>query len=633
MRTKQFKSESKKLMDMMINSIYTHKEIFLRELISNASDALDKLYFRSLTDNSVGIAPDDFEIRLEIDKDARTLKVIDNGCGMTEEELDKNLGTIAKSGSFDFKKENEKKDNVDIIGQFGVGFYSAFMVSDKVMVESKAFGSDEAFRWSSKGTEGYTIVPCDKETVGTTITLQIKENTDDENYDEYLDQYRISALIKKYSDYIRHPIRMEFATKEPIETEDKDKVPEYRDVTELRTLNSMIPIWKKAKNEIKPEDYNNFYKDKFYDYEDPVRVIHTKTEGQATYSSLMFIPKRPPFDYYTKEFEKGLQLYSKGVLIMDKCADLLPDYFSFVKGLVDSEDLSLNISRETLQHDGQLKLIAKTIEKKIKSELEKMLKDERETYEEFFKSFGIQLKFGVYNDYGMHKDTLKDLLLFRSSNEKKYVTLKKYVERMKEGQDTIYYACGETDEKIEMLPQTDAVKDKGYEILYLTENVDEFALKMLGEYDGKKFMNICDDNLNLDSEAEKKELEAENTAAKDMFDAMKESIGDSINAVRFTRKLKNHPVCLTSEGGISLEMEKVLNSMPNAEQSKVQAKLVLEINAEHPIAEKLKTLYNDDKDMLGKYAKLLYGEACLIGGKSVPDPAEHSALVCELMTK
>ena len=633
MRTKQFKSESKKLMDMMINSIYTHKEIFLRELISNASDALDKLYFRSLTDNSVGIAPDDFEIRLEIDKDARTLKVIDNGCGMTEDELDKNLGTIAKSGSFDFKQENEKKDNVDIIGQFGVGFYSAFMVSDKVTVESKAFGSNEAFRWSSKGTEGYTIEPCDKETVGTTITLHIKENTEDENYDEYLDQYRISALIKKYSDYIRHPIRMEFTTKEPVETDDKDKEPEYRDVTELRTLNSMIPLWKKAKNEITPEDYNNFYKDKFYDYEDPARVIHTKTEGQATYSALMFIPKHPPFDYYTKEFEKGLQLYSKGVLIMDKCADLLPDYFSFVKGLVDSEDLSLNISRETLQHDGQLKLIAKTIEKKIKSELEKMLKDEREAYEEFFKSFGIQLKFGVYNDYGMHKETLKDLLLFRSSDEKKYVTLKEYTERMKEGQDAIYYACGETDEKIEMLPQTDAVKDKGYEILYLTENVDEFALKMLGEYDGKKFMNICDDNLNLDSEDEKKALEEENTAAKDMFDLMKESIGDSISAVRFTNKLKKHPVCLTSEGGISLEMEKVLNSMPGAEQNKVQAKLVLEINAEHPIAEKLKALYNSDKDMLEKYAKLLYGEACLIGGKSVPDPAEHSALVCELMTK
>ena len=636
MRTKQFKSESKKLMDMMINSIYTHKEIFLRELISNASDALDKLYFRSLTDNSVGIALDDFEIRLEIDKDARTLKVIDNGCGMTEEELDKNLGTIAKSGSFDFKQENEKKDNVDIIGQFGVGFYSAFMVSDKVTVESKAFGSDEAFRWISKGTEGYTIEPCDKETVGTTVTLHIKEKTEDENYDEYLDQYRISSLVKKYSDYIRHPIRMEFTTKEPVKTEgddNKDKEPEYRDVTELRTLNSMIPLWKKAKSEIKPEDYNNFYKDKFYDYEDPARVIHSKTEGQATYSALMFIPKHPPFDYYTKEFEKGLQLYSKGVLIMDKCADLLPDYFSFVKGLVDSEDLSLNISRETLQHDGQLKLIAKTIEKKIKSELEKMLKDEREAYEEFFKSFGIQLKFGVYNDYGMHKDTLKDLLLFRSSNEKKYVTLKEYTERMKEGQDTIYYACGETDEKIEMLPQTDSVKDKGYEILYLTENVDEFALKMLGEYDGKKFMNICDDNLNLDSEEEKKALDEENTAAKDMFDAMKESIGDSISAVRFTNKLKKHPVCLTSEGGISLEMEKVLNSMPNAAENKVQAKLVLEINAEHPIAEKLKTLYNEDKELLGKYAKLLYGEACLIGGKSVSDPAEHSALVCELMTK
>lgn len=636
MRTKQFKSESKKLMDMMINSIYTHKEIFLRELISNASDALDKLYFRSLTDNSVGIAPDDFEIRLEIDKDARTLKVIDNGCGMTEEELDKNLGTIAKSGSFDFKQENEKKDNVDIIGQFGVGFYSAFMVSDKVTVESKAFGSDEAFRWTSKGTEGYTIEPCDKETVGTTVTLYIKEKTEDENYDEYLDQYRISSLVKKYSDYIRHPIRMEFTTKEPVETEgddNKDKEPEYRDVTELRTLNSMIPLWKKAKSEIKPEDYNNFYKDKFYDYEDPARVIHSKTEGQATYSALLFIPKHPPFDYYTKEFEKGLQLYSKGVLIMDKCADLLPDYFSFVKGLVDSEDLSLNISRETLQHDGQLKLIAKTIEKKIKSELEKMLKDEREAYEEFFKSFGIQLKFGVYNDYGMHKDTLKDLLLFRSSNEKKYVTLKEYTERMKEGQDTIYYACGETDEKIEMLPQTDAVKDKGYEVLYLTENVDEFALKMLGEYDGKKFMNICDDNLSLDSEDEKKAIEEENAAAKDMFDAMKESIGDSISAVRFTNKLKKHPVCLTSEGGISLEMEKVLNSMPNAAENKVQAKLVLEINAEHPIAEKLKALYNEDKELLGKYAKLLYGEACLIGGKSVSDPAEHSTLVCELMTK
>lgn len=635
MRTKQFKSESKKLMDMMINSIYTHKEIFLRELISNASDALDKLYFRSLTDNSVGIAPDDFEIRIELDKDARTLKIIDNGCGMTEDELDKNLGTIAKSGSFAFKQENEKKENVDIIGQFGVGFYSAFMVSDKVTVESKAFGSDEAFRWESSGADGYTVEPCDKEKAGTTVTLHIKEAEGDENYDEYLDQYRISALVKKYSDYIRHPIKMDFVTKEPIPKKDgeEDKPTEYRDVTELRTLNSMIPLWKKAKSEIQPEDYNNFYKEKFYDYDDPARVIHTKTEGQATYSALMFIPKHPPFDYYTKEYEKGLQLYSKGVLIMDKCADLLPDYFSFVKGLVDSEDLSLNISREMLQHDGQLKLIAKTLEKKIKSELEKMLKDEREKYEEFFKAFGIQLKFGIYNEYGMHKDTLKDLLLFVSSNEKKYVSLKEYVSRMKEGQDTVYYACGETAEKIEMLPQCDAVKDKGYEILYFTENVDEFAIKMLGEFDGKKFMNICDDQLDLDTEDEKKALDTENEASKDMFAFMKESIGDKINSVRFTSKLKQHPVCITSEGGISLEMEKTLNAMPGAEQNQVKAQLVLEINKDHPIAEKIKALYDNDKDLLSKYAKLLYDEGCLIGGTAVADPVEHSRLVCELMTK
>lgn len=635
MRTKQFKSESKKLMDMMINSIYTHKEIFLRELISNASDALDKLYFKSLTDNAVGIAPEDFEIRIELDKDARTLKIIDNGCGMTEDELDKNLGTIAKSGSFNFKQENEKTENVDIIGQFGVGFYSAFMVSDRVTVESKAYGAEEAFCWSSSGADGYTVEPCDKETVGTVVTLHIKDSTGDDNYDEYLDQYRISSLVKKYSDYIRHPIKMEFVTKEPVKNEDGDesKEPEYRDVTEIRTLNSMIPIWKKNKSEIKPEDYNAFYKEKFYDYEDPVRVIHSKTEGQATYSALLFIPKRPPFDYYTKEYEKGLQLYSKGVLIMDKCSELLPDYFSFVKGLVDSEDLSLNISRETLQHDGQLKLIAKTVEKKIKSELEKMLKDERESYEEFFKAFGIQLKFGIYNDYGMHKEALKDLILFRSSDEKKYVTLKEYVGRMKDGQEAIYYACGETEDKIDMLPQADAVKEKGYEILYLTENVDEFAVKMLGEYDGKKLLNICDNNLNLDTEDEKKELEEENKASEDMFKVMKESIGDGVSAVRFTNKLKKHPVCLTSEGGISLEMEKVLNSMPSAGENKLKAQLVLEINMKHPIAEKLKSLYNDDKELLGKYTKLLYGEACLIGGTTVPDPAEHSALVCELMTK
>ncbi len=628
MRTKQFKSESKKLLDMMINSIYTHKEIFLREIISNSSDALDKLYFLSLTDNSVGLKADDFEIRIELDKDNRIIKVIDNGCGMTEDELDKNLGTIAKSGSLDFKSENEKTENVDIIGQFGVGFYSAFMVSDEVTVETKAFGSEQAYRWNSTGASGYTIEPCDKESFGTVVTMHIKDDTDDEKYSEYLDQYKISSLVKKYSDYIRHPIKMEFTTKEPVE----GKEGEYKDVTEIRTLNSMIPLWKKGKSEIKAEDYNNFYKEKFYDYEDPAKVIHTSTEGQATYHALMFIPKHAPFDYYTKEYEKGLQLYSKGVLIMDKCADLLPDYFSFVKGLVDSEDLSLNISREMLQHDGQLKLIAKTIEKKIKSELEKMLKNEREAYEEFFKAFGIQLKFGVYNGYGMNKDVLKDLLLFVSSNEKKYVTLKEYTERMKDGQDTIYYACGETVEKIEMLPQCDAVKDKGFEILYLTENVDEFALKMLMDYDSKKFVNVCDENLNLDSEEEKKALENENKQSKDMFEEMKKALGDSVNAVRFTSKLKNHPVCLTSEGGISLEMEKTLNSMPGADE-KVKAQLVLEINAGHPVAEKLKSLYKEDKETLCKYAKLLYAEACLIGGRSVENPVEHSSLICELMTK
>ena len=629
MRTKQFKSESKKLMDMMINSIYTHKEIFLREIISNASDALDKLYFRSLTDSSVGLKADEFEIRIELDKDARTIRVIDNGCGMSEDELDTNLGTIAKSGSLAFKNENEKTENVDIIGQFGVGFYSAFMVSDCVTVETKAFRSDEAFCWTSKGADGYTIKPCDKDSFGTIVTMHIKDDTEDEKYSEFLDQYRISSLIRKYSDYIRHPIRMEFATKKPVE----GKEGEYEDVTEIRTLNSMIPLWKKSKSEVTDEDYNSFYKEKFYDFEAPARVIHTKTEGQATYNALMFIPKHTPFDYYTKEYEKGLQLYSKGVLIMDKCADLLPDYFSFVKGLVDSEDLSLNISREMLQHDGQLKLIAKTLEKKIKSELEKMLKTDREAYEAFFKAFGIQFKFGIYNDYGMHKDTLKDLLLFVSSFEKKAVTLKEYTERMPEDQKSIYYACGETVEKIEMLPQCDAIREKGYELLFLTENVDEFALKMMNEYDGKTFVNICDDSLDLTTEDEKKAIEAENTDSKDMLEAMKEALGDAVNAVRFTSKLKNHPVCLTSEGGISLEMEKTLNSMPGASENKVKAQTVLEINSEHPIAQKLKSLYPDDKDTLTKYAKLLYAQGCLIGGKSVADPVEYSSLICELMVK
>lgn len=628
MRKKQFKSESKKLMDMMINSIYTHKEIFLREIISNASDAIDKLYFKSLTDSSVGLTADQFEIKIEADRDARTLKVIDNGIGMTEDELDNNLGTIAKSGSFDFKTENEKTENVDIIGQFGVGFYSAFMVSEKVTVETRAFGSETGYLWQSEGADGYTITPCDKNTVGTVVTMYIKPDTDDEKYSEYLDQYKISELIRRYSDYIRHPIKMNFITKKPIEGKEN----EYEDVVEERTLNSMIPLWKKSKSEISTEEYNNFYKQKFYDYEDPAMVIHTKTEGQATYSALLFIPKHAPFDYYTKEFEKGLSLYCKGVLITEKCADLLPDYFSFVKGLVDSEDLSLNISREMLQHDTQLKLIAKTIEKKIKSELEKMLKNEREKYEEFFKTFGIQLKFGVYNDYGMHKDTLKDLLLFTSSKEKKYVTLKEYVEHASENQNDIYYACGETAEKIEMLPQCDAVKEKGYEILYLTDNVDEFALKMMGEYDGKKFINICDQDLDLTTEEEKKAIEQENKQFENLLNEMKDSLTDKVNAVRFTNKLKNHPVCLTSEGGISSEMEKTLNAMPGNEQ-KIKAQLILEINSTHPVAQKLKDLFETDKETLKKYTKMLYNASCLIGGRTIDDPVEYSNLVCELMTK
>ena len=629
MSKKQFKSESKKLMDMMINSIYTHKEIFLREIISNSSDAIDKLYFRSLTDNSIGIKPDEFAINISLDKDNRTITVSDNGCGMTKEELDSNLGTIAKSGSSAFKQENKETDeNVSIIGQFGVGFYSAFMVSDKVTVKTRSVDSDSGYEWQSEGASGYTVEPCEKETVGTEVIMHIKPDTEDEKYSEYLDQYRISELIKKYSDYIRHPIKMPFVTKKPVE----GKEGEYEDVTEIRTLNSMIPLWKKNKSEIKPEEYNNFYKEKFMDYEDPARVIHTSTEGQATFHALMFIPQSAPFDYYTKEFEKGLQLYSRGVLIMDKCADLLPDYFSFVKGLVDSEDLSLNISREMLQHDRQLKLIAKTVEKKIKSELEKMLKNDREAYEKFFKNFGTQLKFGVYNNYGLDKDTLKDLLLFTSSFEKKPVTLSEYVSRAKEDQKNIYYACGETIERIELLPQCDAVKEKGYEILYLTENIDEFALKMMRDYDGKTFINVCDENLDLDTEEEKKELEKINTEQKELLDAIKESLGTKVNSVRFTNKLKNHPVCLTSEGGISVEMEKTLNSMPG-QNTPVKAQTVLEISSANPVADKLKSLFGSDKDLLKDYSKLLYDEACLIGGRSIDDPAEHTRIICKLMIK
>ncbi|MBQ3129017.1 MAG: molecular chaperone HtpG [Clostridia bacterium] len=625
MATKQFKAESKKLLDMMINSIYTHKEIFLRELISNASDAMDKLYYHSLQEN-LALNRSDLSVQITPDKEARTLTITDNGIGMTAEELEENLGTIAKSGSFDFKADNEKKDDVDIIGQFGVGFYSAFMVSDKIEVVSKAYGSDEANKWTSSGAEGYTVEPCEMDGNGTVITLYIKDNTDDDDYSQFLEEYKIREIVKKYSDYIRYPIKMP-STHSKLKEGTED---EYDQVTEVVTLNSMVPLWKKNKNEVTADEYSGFYRDNYFDYEEPAKVIHTKIEGQVEYNTLLFIPRHAPFDYYTKSYEKGLQLFSNGVLIMDKCADLLPDYFSFVKGLVDSEDLSLNISREMLQHDAQLKLIAKSLEKKIHSELVKLMKDSRDTYEKVFKAFGTQLKFGLYNSFGTKNDVLSDLIMFHSSNDKKLTTLKEYVGRMKESQDTIYYACGESVDKIDLLPQSDAVKEKGFEILYFTEDVDEFAIQMLREFDGKKFANICTDNIELDTEEEKEELKEKNESGKDLLDYLKESIGEGVFGVRFTNKLKNHPVCLTTEGEISLEMEKVLNSMPTNDQ-KIKANVVLEINANHPIADKLTALYETDKDKAGEYAKILYAQARLIEGLSVDNPTELSNMICNLM--
>lgn len=630
MRKKQFKAESKKLLDMMINSIYTHKEIFLRELISNASDAIDKLYFKSLTDDSVGMNRSDFQIRIDTDKDKRTLTITDNGIGMTAEELEQNLGTIAKSGSLNFKKENdtEKAEDIEVIGQFGVGFYSAFMVADKVTVVSKAFGSDTANEWVSSGADGYTMTPCEKDTVGTVITLHIKENTENENYDEFLEPYRIQSLVKKYSDYIRYPIVMQMSHQVPDPDKEGETITEVAD----ETLNSMVPIWRKSKSELKPEDYNEFYKQRFMDYDDPLHVVHTKTEGQATFDALLYIPKNPPFDYYTKEFEKGLALYSNGVLIMEKCADLLPDYFSFVRGLVDSADLSLNISREMLQHDHQLKIIAKAIDKKIKSELAKMMKNQRDEYEEFFKTFGVQLKFGVYANYGIEKDNLKDLLLFKSSNSDKMTSLKEYVERMPEGQDTIYYACGDSVEKIALLPQTDAVRSKGYEVLYLTDDVDEFALQVLVSYDDKKFANITKDELNLESEEEKKAIEKKNEDSKDLLDAMKEALGDEVSSVKFSGSLGSHAVCLSAEGYVSMEMEKVLNSMPGSNGG-VKAQLVLEINDTHPIAEKLFTLFKEDPEQLKKYTSVLYNQARLISGLDIKNPTELADMIVDMMVK
>lgn len=624
---KQFKAESKRLLDLMINSIYTNKEIFLRELLSNASDAIDKLYYQSLTDKCIKVNKKDLCIKIEIDKENRLLKIIDTGIGMNKEELENNLGMIAKSGSLQFKEENEKKKDVNIIGQFGVGFYSSFMVSDDVTVISKKYNEEDAYKWESTGAEGYTITKDEKDTYGTTIILKIKSDNEEYNYSDFLDTYTIESLVKKYSDYIRYPIKMN-VTRRELKKDSKD---EYEDVTKEETLNSMIPLWKKDKNKITEEEYNNFYQSKFYDYENPIKVIHTSVEGMTSYKAILFLPAHAPFDYYSKEYEKGLALYSNGVLIMDKCSDLLPDYFGFVKGVVDSDDLSLNISREILQQDRQLKLIASNIEKKIKSELESMLKDERDKYEKFFKEFGMQLKLGVYNDYGMHKDELKDLLLFYSSKDEKYITLKEYVSSMKDDEENIYYACGETIDKINMLPQVEKVKDKGYNILYLTEYVDEFAIKSLMEYDGKKFVNVSEENLDLDTEEEKEEIKKINDENKEMLNSMKEIIGSDVSDVRFTHRLKNHPVCLVSEGPVSIEMQKVLNAMPT--DKNINAKIILEINSSHKIADKLKELYKSDKEKFNEYTKILYSQSRLIEGLSIENPTEISNLICDLLSK
>ena len=633
MAKKEFKAESKRLLDLMINSIYTHHEIFLRELISNASDALDKMYYKSLTEND-GMSREDFYIRLTPDKEARTLTVSDNGCGMTAEELENNLGTIAKSGSLAFKQENEAKEDIDIIGQFGVGFYSAFMVADHVKVVSKPYGSDKAWAWESDGADGYTIEEAEKDSFGTDIILTLKADNDDEAFSEYLETYRLTQLVKKYSDYIRYPIRMLVESQRVKEgTGTDDKPAEYESYTEDRTLNSMVPIWKKSKSEVTEEEYNSFYQDKFFDYTPPARVIYSSTEGASTYHALLFIPSRMPYDFYTKNYEKGLQLYASGVLIMEKCADLLPDYFSFVKGLVDSEDLSLNISREMLQHDWQLKLIASRLEKKIKSELKSMLTNEREKYEEFFKNFGLQLKYGVYSDYGTHKELLQDLLLFYSSSEKKMVTLDEYVGRMKEDQKYIYYACGETTDRIDRLPQTELLKDKGFEILYLTDDVDEFALKMMMKYADKEFRNVSDKDLGLETETDSEEIQKQNEDNKELLRFMKDALGDKVSEVKLSERLKSHPVCISSDGGVSIEMEKVLSAMPGANGQKIQAKRVLELNASHPVFARLQKLFAENSDAVKEYTSLLYDQALLIEGLPIEDPVAFSNAVCKLMAE
>ena len=625
METKQFKAESKRLLDLMINSIYTHREIFLRELISNASDAIDKIYYKSLSDDNINFNKENFFIKVSIDKENRTITISDTGIGMNKEELDNNLGVIAKSGSLQFKKENEIKDGYDIIGQFGVGFYSSFLIADKVTVITKAFGSNEAYKWESTGVEGYTIEASTKDTVGTDIILHVKANTDDENFDEYLNEYKIQSLIKKYSDFIRYPIKMDLTERKLKEGTES----EYEDYIEEKVVNSMVPIWRKNKNELTQEDYSNFYKEKHYGFDTPLKHIHLSVDGTVSYNAILYIPENMPYDFYTKDYEKGLELYSNGVMIMNKCSDLIPDYFGFVKGIVDSEDLSLNISREILQHDRQLRFIAKNIKNKIKSELEKILRNERENYEKFYKAFGRTLKFGVYDNFGAEKEVLQDLLMFYSSKEKKMVTLDEYVTRMTEDQKYIYYAVGESIDRIEKMPQTELLLDKGYEILYFTDDIDEFAIKMLMKYKEKEFKSVSSSDLGIENNDEENKIEETNEENKSLFNAMKDILNDKISAVKVSKKLKNHPVCLSNEGDLSIEMEKLLNSMPNNQG--VKAEKVLEINTNHEVFTSLKNAYENDKDKFNLYTNLLYNQALLIEGLSISDPVEFTNNICKLM--
>ncbi len=627
MALKQFQAESKRLLDLMVNSIYTHKEIFLRELISNASDAIDKIYYKALTDDNLTFNKDDYYIKVTVDKEKRILKISDTGIGMTEQELEENLGVIAKSGSLAFKEDNEMKDDFDIIGQFGVGFYSAFMVADVVTVITKALGSDQAYKWESTGAEGYTIEPCEKDTVGTDVILKIKQNTEEEDFDQYLNQYKLQSIIKKYSDYIRYPIKMDITTTRLKVGSDN----EYEEITEEKIINSMVPIWRKNKNELTREDYENFYAERHYGFDKPLKYIHISAEGTISYKAILFIPERIPFDFYTKEYEKGLELYANNVLIMNKCAELLPDYFSFVKGMVDSEDLSLNISREMLQHDRQLKVIAKNIKNKIKNELLQMLKDERDKYLKFYESFGRQLKYGVYSEYGANKEVLQDLLLFYSSKEKKMVTLSEYLSRMPEEQKYIYYAVGDSVERIEKLPQAELVADKGYEILYFTDDIDEFAIKMMHSYQGKEFKSVSSSDLGIESEEHKK-AEAAEEENQGLFNEMQNILAGKVKAVRASKRLKQHPVCLANDGDISIEMEKILNSMPYNKDNPIKADKVLEINTNHEVFKSLKKAYQDnDQDKLKLFADLLYNQALLIEGLPIEDPVEFSNNICKMM--